>query len=684
MIGRPRSTGSLPLAHEQDDETSIDQSDDEETASNLSTGEPILHTPSATATVVTPPPGGPSAPTKPRAQTPPPKSSTAATFALDALPPPSDPSKLSKSKNSVQVICRFRPQSEDEMLQGGNMCVETEGPNTCHINIDERRHSFKYDRVFDVHATQSDVYSEIGGNLIDAVVWGFHASLIAYGQTGPLRPHPGRPATEEYTVTASFLQIYNEKLQDLLSPEQTDLQIQEGCESGIWVAKATEVPVHDPPQALAVYKRGIANRTVAETEANKFSSRSHAIFVLTVVHTDLVERLERRAQIYMADLAGSERVDKSHTQGERLNEAKRINTSLLALGKVIFALTAHKKKEVKHVPYRDSKLTRLLRHSFGGNARTFLILCCSPSTFNGHESLSTLRFGARASRIKNKPVANEQRSVEQLTLMLGDARREIEAQRVFVGALQQEIAALRAGLGPDTALGCGVMAAACPPGSGPAAVPLTHHYMTNPVVSFDGPLAPLHVPFTCVTPACDFWPCAGGRADAGAVRGTYEKDAIEEHLKAHEFRSPVTKAKIPNYLALSLIRQLVSPEQLHQQRFLGNLDYVPHEIWLLIFTYVDDAKTLRSLSKVCRAWAQVCQSERLWRMRYDKEFGEPTDPFGAIADPRRRTWAFLYWERRRLADEAAASASASGRSPTKGAPAPAPAPSGLHLTPSAR
>ena len=169
---------------------------------------------------------------------------------------------------------------------------------------------------------------------------------------------------------------------------------------------------------------------------NERSSRSHSIFILSIFQKDVLNETTKQSRLFFVDLAGSEKISKTNVTGQQLEEAKNINKSLSALGNVINALTAEKKE---HVPYRDSKLTRLLQDSLGGNSKTTLILACSPCSYNDKETLGTLRFGQRAKSIKNKPIINEEKSVKELMTLLEMNEKRIKQQELFIEKLQAEL-----------------------------------------------------------------------------------------------------------------------------------------------------------------------------------------------------------------------------------------------------
>ena len=228
-----------------------------------------------------------------------------------------------------------------------------------------------------------------------------------------------------YECNCSYLQIYNEHLSDLLRPDSTGLVIRED-RRGAKVEGAMERPVSSAAETYSVFCEGNANRAVGVTLMNAESSRSHSVFTLRIASTRTMPSgatQKRTSSFYLVDLAGSERQKHTDTQGQQLKEASAINRSLSALGNTIKALT----KEASHVPYRDSKLTFLLKNALGGNARTTMVACVSPAEKCVEETLSTLKFAQRAKLMKNRATADES--------MVGDVR-----------ALQDEIKRLRAAL----------------------------------------------------------------------------------------------------------------------------------------------------------------------------------------------------------------------------------------------
>jgi kinesin family member 5 len=297
---------------------------------------------------------------------------------------------------------------------------------------------------------------------------GYNATIFAYGQTSSgktytmegasiddpqLRGIIPRTATEifnnvmaadeniEFIVKVSYIEIYMERIRDLLDPHKSkvNLQVREDTQRGIFVEGMTEISVTSDDELLSTMRDGAANRAVAATGMNEGSSRSHSVFMVTLVQRNLVNQANKAGKLYLVDLAGSEMVRKTGASGKQLEEAKTINKSLSALGNVINALT---ESSATHIPYRDSKLTRVLQESLGGNSKTNLIINVSPSSYNTSETLSTLRFGNRAKSIKNKAVVNEQRSVEEYKLMLARTEKTVSSQKTYIIALEARLASL--------------------------------------------------------------------------------------------------------------------------------------------------------------------------------------------------------------------------------------------------
>lgn len=322
------------------------------------------------------------------------------------------------------------------------------------------KNEFTFDRVFDINSSQIDVYNVAAKPIIDSVMDGFNGTVFAYGQTGSgktftmqgpdiedlelqgIVPRMVRTVFNhidnsseniEFTVKVSMMEIYMEKIRDLLDPSKSNMQIKVDKTKGIYVGDLTERYISTDLDVYDIMRIGNDNRKVASTSMNDQSSRSHSIFVMTVHQTNLDDQTSKTGILYLVDLAGSEKVGKTGAKGHTLDEAKGINKSLSTLGKVINSLTDGKSK---HVPYRESKLTRILSESLGGNAKTTLIITCSPSTYNDMETISTLRFGTAARNIKNKPKVNKELTVAEMKKALNKNLKIIQIKTYRIGILE--------------------------------------------------------------------------------------------------------------------------------------------------------------------------------------------------------------------------------------------------------
>ena len=325
---------------------------------------------------------------------------------------------------------------------------------------------FTFDSVFPPDSQQVDVYDASARSIVEAVLEGFNGTVFAYGQTGSgktytmtgpniddedqkgIIPRMINTVFEkihsasdylEFSVKVGYAEIYMEKVKDLLDPVKTNLKVHEDKARGVYIADLTEEYVGNETEIYELMKLGNDNREVGATLMNQQSSRSHSLFILTVTQSNTRDFSAKTGKLYLVDLAGSEKVSKTGAEGKRLDEAKTINKSLSTLGKVINALTDGKST---HIPYRDSKLTRVLQDSLGGNAKTALIITCSPSSFNEAETLSTLRFGIRAKSIKNKPKVNREYTVAELKLLLSKAEAEITHKNALIQELTGRLQAM--------------------------------------------------------------------------------------------------------------------------------------------------------------------------------------------------------------------------------------------------
>ncbi|KAH8151857.1 uncharacterized protein LAJ45_03850 [Morchella importuna] len=314
---------------------------------------------------------------------------------------------------------------------------------------------FGFDRVFDETATQDEVYEATTRSLLDSVLDGFNSTVFAYGATGCGKTHtisgtPQHPGIifltcaelfdrinalsgeKEIELTLSYLEIYNETIRDLLVPggSKLGLQLREDTNQNISVAGLSTHSPKNVQEVMNMILMGNANRTISPTEANATSSRSHAVLQINVMQKPRTAGMSENhmfATLSIIDLAGSERASVTKNRGDRLLEGANINRSLLALGNCINALCDPHKSN--HVPYRDSKLTRLLKFSLGGNCKTVMIVCVSPSSQHYEETHNTLKYADRAKKIKTKVsrnTMNVNRHVSQYVKAIYELRTEVE------------------------------------------------------------------------------------------------------------------------------------------------------------------------------------------------------------------------------------------------------------------
>lgn len=404
-------------------------------------------------------------------------------------------------QSGIKVLCRVRPPKESDNTP---VVVQVQGDDQICVGGSDD-HTFRFDRVFPPECSQQEVYQYAARDIVEGVLNGYNGTVLAYGQTSSGKTHTmegprldsaklqgiiprmvrtifegvvNAPDHLEFTVKTSFIEIYLERIRDLLDPTRENLNVREVKGQGVLVDGAAEVYVSSEEEVMNVMRAGANNRHIAETKMNQRSSRSHSIFIVTVAQKNLRDLSNTTGRLYLVDLAGSEKVSKTGAQGAQLEEAKQINKSLSALGNVINALTDGKSS---HVPYRDSKLTRVLQESLGGNSRTSLIICVSPVEYNDAETLSTLRFGTRAKSIKNKVRVNQELSAVQLKEMLVRAQGEIENLKRYIGGLEDEVGVLKGGDGEAAGGGDGT-------GAGTPSLPNVHRLQAT-VVELEEKLA---------------------------------------------------------------------------------------------------------------------------------------------------------------------------------------------------
>ncbi|NWI69507.1 KIF4 protein, partial [Todus mexicanus] len=336
----------------------------------------------------------------------------------------------------VRVALRCRPLVPKETSEGCQTCLSFV-PGEPQVVVGNEK-SFTYDYVFDPSVEQEEVFNTAVAPLIRGIFKGYNATVLAYGQTGSGKTYSmGSTYTAnqehdpsvgviprvikllfkekeqkqdwEFILKVSYLEIYNEDILDLLCSSRersSQINIREDPKEGIKIVGLTERSVSSEQDTVSCLEQGNNSRTVASTAMNSQSSRSHAIFTICI---DQKKKNDKNSgfhsKLHLVDLAGSERQKKTKAEGDRLKEGININKGLLSLGNVISALGDENKKG-GFVPYRDSKLTRLLQDSLGGNSHTLMIACVSPADSNLEETLNTLRYADRARKIKNKPIVN--------------------------------------------------------------------------------------------------------------------------------------------------------------------------------------------------------------------------------------------------------------------------------------
>eukprot|EP01114_Cavostelium_apophysatum_P001005 TRINITY_DN1086_c0_g2_i1.p1 TRINITY_DN1086_c0_g2~~TRINITY_DN1086_c0_g2_i1.p1 ORF type:complete len:968 (-),score=269.03 TRINITY_DN1086_c0_g2_i1:75-2978(-) len=390
--------------------------------------------------------------------------------------------------SNIRVICRFRPINEREKQADLQSSKSNSGSKFQNAQITfsdtqvtissgdssdgsapsspkEANQTYAYDRVFwNPKTTQLEVYEITAKPTVEDVMNGFNGTIFAYGQTGTgksftmfgsdsdqdLKGIIPRSCVDlfasieklkgegtETTVKCSFLEIYNENLFDLLNPSKTGaLKVRETATRGVWVENLTQQNVETAEEVFSLIKEGEKSRSVSYTQMNEASSRSHTLFILGI-QQKTSDGATKEGTLNLVDLAGSEQVGKTGATGATLEEAKKINQSLSALGNCIFALG---KTKQNHIPYRNSKLTHILRESLGGNCKTTLLLACSPHKFNLEETISTLKFGQRAKNIKTSAVQNtKSKSPEELNKTIDNLNQEISELKEYVSHLETQV-----------------------------------------------------------------------------------------------------------------------------------------------------------------------------------------------------------------------------------------------------
>jgi kinesin family protein 18/19 len=345
-----------------------------------------------------------------------------------------------------------------KVLDGKVVIVTDEKDDKDVLRVNRSREKrYAFDHAFDVHTTQEQIFQHTTKHLIDGFLNGFNATVFAYGATGTGKTYtmvgtptsPGnmvltmesifeqirRSPDKTYTVTLSYLEIYNELIHDLLrgggsNPEASKLDLREDPSGSVNVAGLSAMQADSTEEVMELLRKGNQHRTMEPTHANAVSSRSHAVLQITCEQKDKTantSHVVKVGKLSLIDLAGSERATQTHNVGARMLEGANINRSLLALGNCINALAGNSSRK-GYIPYRDSKLTRLLKDSLGGNCRTVMIVTTSPSHLYQEETLNTLKYANRAKNIKTSVHRNVQDvnyHVAQYMAIIAELRSEI-------------------------------------------------------------------------------------------------------------------------------------------------------------------------------------------------------------------------------------------------------------------
>ncbi|KTW30625.1 hypothetical protein T552_00341 [Pneumocystis carinii B80] len=350
--------------------------------------------------------------------------------------------EINNGETNIQVVVRCRGRSKREIRENSCSIVSTEGPRGREVCVQTsplsqmNTRTYTFDRVFGPEADQAMIFDDVVLPILREVLDGYNCTIFAYGQTGTGKTYTMTgdmsdnygilsdtsgiiPRTlyrlfsiletenTEYSVKCSFIELYNEELHDLLSIEDKKVKIfEDTVKKGIVISGMEDIPITNSSDGIKLLQMGSHKRQVAATKCNDLSSRSHSIFTITMHIKDITEfgeDLLRVGKLNLVDLAGSENIGRSGAENKRAREAGMINQSLLTLGRVINSLV----DKSQHIPYRESKLTRLLQDSLGGRTKTCIIATISPEKINLEETISTLEYANRAKSIKNKPQVNQ-------------------------------------------------------------------------------------------------------------------------------------------------------------------------------------------------------------------------------------------------------------------------------------
>lgn len=386
------------------------------------------------------------------------------------------------AETNIKVIVRIRPPNENELQLNSKIIVKVLNDKVLIFDPKEKESAFYYqgvvqkgrdllkkqnkelqfifDKIFDGTSTNTDIFEGTTKDLITNLLDGYNCSVFAYGATGAGKTHTMLGSCEdpgltyhtvaelfsqiekqtryyEFDLGVSYLEIYNENVQDLLHKSE-QLYLREDSKCAVIVAGLKIIPIKNAEELLSLLAKGNKNRTQHPTDANQESSRSHAVFQVYIEITNKLDRQVRYVKLSMIDLAGSERASATGCKGARFKEGANINKSLLALGNCINNLA----DGIRHVPYRDSKLTRLLKDSLGGNCQTVMIANISPSSINYEDTYNTLRYANRAKKIKTSVKKN----IMSCEMNIAEYIKIVEEQKKEINFLKNKLVAFESGL----------------------------------------------------------------------------------------------------------------------------------------------------------------------------------------------------------------------------------------------